>query len=335
MSNLENKYIHGLKFRGDLALKIESSSIAVRGKNGFSVEGLNAEEISAFENIKSGVDSSKLSEILSLPKVGRILELMDKGKMLQFFADDASIPLEISRQYEWLSYQTAEPLKVLERLSRTKVLILGCGGTGAVIAMQLIRSGILNFAIVDGAEIDAPDMNRQLPYFPEDVGSAKPVALKNYLERINPKAKVTTYGEYVESSERLVEIIKNEKVGLVINCADKPFGQIHNIVTTACLETSSPVIFGGVGQDDGTIGPLLHTNAAKENYIAEVKSETKVWENHREILKSSQCFTNSIISSMIGLAAFQYLVNPESCPLLDKSYDYNFSTFEKMNLHSW
>lgn len=62
--------------------------------------------------------------------------------------------------------------KMLDKLSRVKILLIGCGGLGSNVAVMLIRSGIKNLTIVDFDEVDILNLNRQ-NYFLHHVGEKR------------------------------------------------------------------------------------------------------------------------------------------------------------------
>lgn len=44
--------------------------------------------------------------------------------------------------------------KMLEKLSKVKILIIGCGGLGSNIAVLLVRCGVKNLTIIDFDKVD-------------------------------------------------------------------------------------------------------------------------------------------------------------------------------------
>lgn len=66
-----------------------------------------------------------------------------------------------------------------------KIGILGAGGIGSNVAVNLVRSGVSNLKIADFDRIDLSNLNRQF-YFHDQIGRSKVEALKENLERIAP-----------------------------------------------------------------------------------------------------------------------------------------------------
>lgn len=76
-------------------------------------------------------------------------------------------------------------------IGRTRVLVAGAGGNGAVLDF-LLRVGYRHFTIVDFDVVEATNLNR-LPFTPESIGKIKPEAWKEYLQKVNPECSVAAY----------------------------------------------------------------------------------------------------------------------------------------------
>jgi len=84
-----------------------------------------------------------------------------------------------------------------ERIRKTRVLIIGCGGIGGTVAIILARSGVANFTLVDFDRFDVTNMNRQICCFTDTLGQNKTEVTKEAIKKINPEAKIHTYPSYL------------------------------------------------------------------------------------------------------------------------------------------
>lgn len=57
-----------------------------------------------------------------------------------------------------------------DKLKNQTALILGVGGLGSVVMMNLLRLGIHKLILVDYDTVDIHNLNRQLMFTPGDVG---------------------------------------------------------------------------------------------------------------------------------------------------------------------
>lgn len=96
----------------------------------------------------------------------------------------------------------------VERLQKAKVAIVGCGGLGSNIAMELTRAGIGKLHLIDFDRVELSNLNRQ-QYFLEDVGSYKVEALAKYLKRINPYIQLQLTAEPL-TEENLLKLLQDD-----------------------------------------------------------------------------------------------------------------------------
>ncbi|MGD0626875.1 MAG: ThiF family adenylyltransferase [Thermodesulfobacteriota bacterium] len=77
-----------------------------------------------------------------------------------------------------------------EKIRRTKVLVVGCTGSGETVSIILARCGIENFILVDETSYQPSDMNRQPGCFVDTIGAKKGETTAREIQAINPQAKV-------------------------------------------------------------------------------------------------------------------------------------------------
>lgn len=72
-----------------------------------------------------------------------------------------------------------------------KIAIVGVGGIGSNVAVNLVRSGITWLRIIDFDRVEPSNLNRQF-YFYEQIGRHKVEALAENLRRIQPELHIET-----------------------------------------------------------------------------------------------------------------------------------------------
>ena len=80
----------------------------------------------------------------------------------------------------------------LAEIQSYKYCVVGCGGTGALFAEMLVRTGAQKVVLIDGDKIEESNLNRVISFVSEDVGKPKVEALQLRLEKINPDIEVTS-----------------------------------------------------------------------------------------------------------------------------------------------
>ncbi len=78
----------------------------------------------------------------------------------------------------------------LEKIQKNKIGIAGLGGLGSNIANILVRTGFINFELIDFDLIEPSNLNRQ-NYFLNEVGLPKVEITALRLKHINPEIKIT------------------------------------------------------------------------------------------------------------------------------------------------
>ena len=79
------------------------------------------------------------------------------------------------------------------RIRSGKVVVIGCGGIGGVVASALARSGLEHFVLYDFDTYEPNNINRQITCFTDTLGTNKAVAVRETLLKINPEIDVTLH----------------------------------------------------------------------------------------------------------------------------------------------
>lgn len=107
------------------------------------------------------------------------------------------------------------------------VCVIGLGGVGATCVESLIRTGIENLVIVDHDKIELSNLNRQIQSSQLTLGLHKTTALKNKMLEINPKAKITTITDFLDTHN--FDLLKQHKVDFVVDAIDSLDAKINLI----------------------------------------------------------------------------------------------------------
>jgi len=82
--------------------------------------------------------------------------------------------------------------KLIAEIERYKYCIVGCGGTGALFAEMLARTGAKKITLIDGDTVAASNLNRVISFVRQDVGCPKVNVLEARLKKINDKIEVAS-----------------------------------------------------------------------------------------------------------------------------------------------
>lgn len=135
-----------------------------------------------------------------------------------------------------------------KKLLDSSVLIVGAGALGSITAMYLAASGIGHIGIADFDNIDISNLQRQLSFTEENVGSKKVMATAKRINDINSSVKVEIFDKVIKRSDAL-EVFP--RFDFIIEGSDNPATKY--MVTDVCKELGKPYCLGGVAQFKGQV----------------------------------------------------------------------------------
>ncbi|MCC2625342.1 MAG: dinucleotide-utilizing enzyme [Burkholderiales bacterium] len=135
-----------------------------------------------------------------------------------------------------------------QKLKNAKVLCIGCGGLASSAIMYLAAAGIGLLGVIDDDVVDESNLQRQVLFNINDVGSKKVEIAKKRILELNPNIQVKTYVSKFNDTNAL-EIIEN--YDLIIDCTDNFYAKY--LINDACFERKKPFVYGSIFQFEGQI----------------------------------------------------------------------------------
>jgi molybdopterin/thiamine biosynthesis adenylyltransferase len=134
----------------------------------------------------------------------------------------------------------------LERLRAAHALVIGAGGLGCPAALYLAASGIGKLTIADSDKVDLTNLQRQILYRTQDVGTVKVTAAQAALKAVNPDVEVVPLHQRVKDFSDLVK-----KADVVLDCSDN-FATRHAL-NRACVTARKPLVAGAAIRFDAQL----------------------------------------------------------------------------------
>lgn len=103
------------------------------------------------------------------------------------------------------------------RLRRTRVSIIGLGGTGSIVAQELAYLGVENFLLIDPDVVEHTNLNRIVGASLKDVGSPKVRVAAQLIRQINPAADVISLQEDVVRQKTARSVVGTD---FFLGCTD-------------------------------------------------------------------------------------------------------------------
>jgi len=140
--------------------------------------------------------------------------------------------------------------EAMEKLRRSHVMVIGCGGVGSWAAETVARAAVGRVTVVDFDTVCIRNFNRQLQALSGTVGQPKALLLAQRLRLVNPEARVDGVANYF-NQDTCAELMA-ERPDFVIDAIDHITSKCFLI--NYCRSTGLPLIVstGSGGRLDPT-----------------------------------------------------------------------------------
>ena len=146
-------------------------------------------------------------------------------------------------------------IEAQKKLKAAKVLVIGSGGLGSPLLLYLAAAGVGTLGIVDLDVVDDSNLQRQVLFGVQDIGTPKVEAAKIRLKQLNPHIKIKTYNTQFTSKNAL-EIIKDYDV--VADGTDN--FPTRYLVNDACVLEGIPNVYASIFQFEGQVSVFNYTD---------------------------------------------------------------------------
>ncbi len=136
-----------------------------------------------------------------------------------------------------------------EKLSKSRVLLVGLGGLGSPAAAYLAAAGVGQLIINDFDTVHLSNLHRQILYVDKDLGARKINAAGARLKAINPVLRLTLVDQRLDR-ETLADFV--DSADLVLDGTDN-FASREGI-NAACVRHGRTLVSGAASGMDGQVG---------------------------------------------------------------------------------
>ena len=124
-------------------------------------------------------------------------------------------------------------------------LIVGAGGLGCPAALYLAAAGIGRLTLADSDKVDLTNLQRQILYRTDSVGSVKVDAARAALNAVNPDVAIIAVHKRLEDFSAVAD------ADVVLDCTDN-FATRHAI-NRACVKHRKPLVSGAAIRFDAQL----------------------------------------------------------------------------------
>jgi len=136
-----------------------------------------------------------------------------------------------------------------ERLLRSKVAVVGAGGLGCPILIQMALAGVGQITVIDFDRVELSNLHRQPLYTENDIGQLKSIVAKRELHRLNPDVLVSAISTRFEGHDA-IEMVKD--ADLVIDACDNL--ETRYLINDICIGLNIPFVSGSIHGFQAQVG---------------------------------------------------------------------------------
>jgi bacteriocin biosynthesis cyclodehydratase domain-containing protein len=281
----------------------------------------------------------QLEERFGAGEVRDALVQMQELSLLEDAADYDSVPpseLErFDRQLRYFSDIEAggpSPSKCQGRLRDASVAVLGVGGLGGRVALELAACGVGELRLIDGDRVEVSNLNRQVQFTEQDIGSVKVEAMAARLRAFNSEIRVDATCRRLDSKEQLGSFIAG--ADLVIDAADWPAHEIEFWCNAACFAAGIPYIAMSHFPPIARVGPLYvpGRTGCYECQIIRYRREYPLFDTATQQRRAIQSPAATLgpacgfIGGLVGVEALHFLTGLVEPAALGVGFTYDLRT---------
>jgi len=233
-----------------------------------------------------------------------------------------------------------------ERLLDAHVVILGVGGAGSSVMMNLVGLGVGRFTLLDSDVVEARNFVRQFAYHEHDLGRAKVDAAADWIEQFNPSVSVRTVSRRIHGAHDIAPLLC--QCDLVIAAVDEPVDRIDVWINEACVSAGVPFVRGGASRrqvrywsvDPGRSACWacnLHQRVPLAVDVARARGAEAGAVARFEGPNSSTGPASSLVGSLVSLEAMRYLTQfaPPAAAAVEHTMDLPTGRSETRSWQRW
>ena len=174
------------------------------------------------------------------------------------------------------------------RFAAAHALVVGAGGLGNPAAQFLASAGVGTITLVDADRVDLTNLQRQILFAMDDVGTPKVEAAARRVAAINPEIRVARVAQRVGDTELAVLVAAAD---VVLDCTDN-FATRHAI-NRACVAARKPLVSGAAIRFDGQLAVYDTRDAASPCYHCLF--------GESDDLEETRCATMGVFAPLVGI----------------------------------
>lgn len=191
-------------------------------------------------------------ESYAISEAAGVMELLEQQRLIIAEQEllDGTHPMSRGNLFHGLYSNT--PQQQLQSLANKSVVIIGCGGVGASMAIILSSRGIKNLTLIDNDVIEISNLERNIWYQPHDVGQKKLDIIRQRILERYPECEVNLIDDRITSYEQMAVL---KQPDFIVLSGDGK--HLAHYVNRYAYQNAIPFIIAGYLNDIVIWGPLF------------------------------------------------------------------------------
>ena len=135
-----------------------------------------------------------------------------------------------------------------QKLTKAKVLVIGCGGLGGPVLSYLAAAGVGTIGLIEFDTVSLSNLHRQIIFESKDIGKQKIEIAEQKIRALNPNVNVLAYNTQL-TSQNALEIFS--EFDLIVDGSDN--FPTRYLVNDACEILNKPYVYGAIHQFEGQV----------------------------------------------------------------------------------
>jgi molybdopterin/thiamine biosynthesis adenylyltransferase len=180
-------------------------------------------------------------------------KLVDAGVLRKVHGETPTKFKRYDRHLLFFSEAGVDPAITQEKIAKSRVALIGMGGIGNWVSLNLIGAGLGDLRLIDFDVIEESNLTRQVLFDEKDIGQPKTSVARSKLAEKNTQTMVTEYHCQITGADTLEKLVRG--VDFVALSANRP-EKIHDWVDEVCIKHAIPYLNIGYQDGVGVIGPM-------------------------------------------------------------------------------
>ena len=142
-----------------------------------------------------------------------------------------------------------------KKLKKSSVLVVGAGGLGSPNLQYLAAAGVGTIGIIDFDTVDTSNLQRQVLFTEQDIGSVKATVAEAKLKKLNSAIQVIKFNEKLTSANA-IETLK--PFDIIVDGTDN--FPTRYLINDACVLLGKPFVYGSIYRFEGQVSVFNYTD---------------------------------------------------------------------------